>query len=190
MVGHTVFGTWQSHPIPPPSLHGGEGSSFPGLVPSNDRVNFESAMGVKPGDSGVVIRYQVDEFTHNWSAEQFVACSHICPGLTGKVLSLTHILLELGCEDYSFLDQAVADFEQGLVSILTNSPETPELDTSCMSLMPVHVRCLLGFSTWLLLFLIILNSSLLLALDLINCGTRLGLFLHLYLWIPRCWHLN
>ena len=46
------------------------------------------------------------------------------------MLSLTHYLLELGCEDYSFLDQAVADFEQGLDSILTDSIETPEFDTS------------------------------------------------------------
>ena len=38
--------------------------------------------------------------------------------------------LELGCEDYSFLDQAVADFEQGLDSILTDSIEAPELDMS------------------------------------------------------------
>ena len=44
--------------------------------------------------------------------------------------SLTHIPLEPGCEDYSFLEQAVADFEQGLDSILTNSLKTPELDTS------------------------------------------------------------
>ena len=32
----------ESHPIPPPSLHYGEGSSFPGLVPSGDTVNSES----------------------------------------------------------------------------------------------------------------------------------------------------
>ena len=93
-------------------------------------VNFESAMGIKPGDSGVVIVYQVDEFTHTWFAEQFVDHSHIYPGLTGKVSSLTHFPLEPGCEDYSFLDQAMADFEQDLDSILTDSLETPELDTS------------------------------------------------------------
>ena len=39
-------------------------------------------MGIKPCDSGVVIAYQVDEFTHNWSAEQFVAHSYIYPGFT------------------------------------------------------------------------------------------------------------
>ena len=130
MVGHTALGAWQSHPIPLPSLHGGDGSFFPGLVPSDDTVDPESAMGVKPGDCGMVIGYQVDEFTHAWSAEWFVAHSHIYPGFTGKVSSLTHFPLELDCEDYSFLDQAMADFEQGLDSILTNSLETPELDAS------------------------------------------------------------
>ena len=73
-------------------------------------VDSESVMGVKPGDSGVVIRYQVDEFTHTWSAEHFVAHSHIYPGFTGKVSSLTLFALEPGCEDYSFLNQAIADF--------------------------------------------------------------------------------
>ena len=107
----------------------GKGSSFPGLVPSNDTVNSESVMGIKPDDSDVVIGYQVNEFTCTWSAECFVACSHIYHGFTGKVSSLTHFPLKLGCEDYSFLDQAVADFEQGLHSILTNSLETAELDT-------------------------------------------------------------
>ena len=83
-------------------------------------------MGIKPGDSGVVIGYQVDGFTCTWSAERFVAHSHIYPGFTGKVSSLTHFPLEPGCEDYAFLDQAVADFKQGLDSILTDSLETPE----------------------------------------------------------------
>ena len=101
-----------------------------GLVPSNDMLNSESVMGIKPGDSNVGFGYQVDEFTHTWSAEQFVACSHIYPGFTGKVSSLSHFPLEPGCEDYSFLDQAMADFEQGLDSILTDSLETPKLDTS------------------------------------------------------------
>ena len=127
---YSLGGLAESHPIPPPSLHDGEGSSFPGLVPLDDMVDSESVMGIKPCDSSVVIGYQVDEFTHTWSAEQFVACSHIYPGFTGKVLSLTHFPLEPGCEDYAFLDQAVADCEQGLDSILTDSLETLELDTS------------------------------------------------------------
>ena len=74
-------------------------------------VDSEPVMGIKPGDSGVVIGYQVDEFTCTWSAEWFVACSHIYPEFTGKVSSLTHFPLEPGCEDYAFLDQAFADFE-------------------------------------------------------------------------------
>ena len=28
----------------------------------------ESVMDIKPGDSGVVVGYQVDEFIHTWSA--------------------------------------------------------------------------------------------------------------------------
>ena len=96
MVGHTALGAWQSHPIPMPSLHGGEGSSFPGLVPSDDTVDSESVMGIKLGDSGVVIWYQVDEFTCTWSAEWFVSHSPIYPGFTGKVSSLTHFPLETG----------------------------------------------------------------------------------------------
>ena len=120
----------ESHPIPPPSLHDGEWSSFPGLVPSDDAVNSDSVVGIKPGDSGVLIGYQVDEFTCTWSAEQFVAHSHIYPGFTGKVSSLTHFPLEPGCEYYAFLDQAVTDFKQGFDSILTDSLKKPELDTS------------------------------------------------------------
>ena len=78
----------------------------------------------------MVIGYQVDEFTCTWSAEWFVAHSHIYPLFTGNVSLLTHFPLEPDCEDFSFLDQAMTDFEQGLDSILTNSLETPELDTS------------------------------------------------------------
>ena len=74
---YSFGGLAESHLIPPPSLHGGEGCSFSGLVPSIDMVNSESAMGIKPGDSGMVIGYQVDDFASTWSTEQFVAHSHI-----------------------------------------------------------------------------------------------------------------
>ena len=47
----------------------------------------------------------------------------------GKVSLLTQLLLGPGSKDYSFQDQAMADFEQGLDFILTDSIETPELDT-------------------------------------------------------------
>ena len=117
MVGHTALEAWQrvTQSLCLPYMVGG--SSFPLLVPSNDTVDSASAMGIKPGDSGVMNGCQVDEFTHTWSVEQFVALSHIRHGFTGKVSSLTHFTLELGCENYSFLDQAVADFEQSLDSI-------------------------------------------------------------------------
>ena len=180
----------ESHPIPLPSLYDGEGSSFPCYMPSDDAVNSDSVMGIKPGDSSVVIGYQVDEFTCTWSAKQFVACSHIYPGFTGKVSSLTHFPLEPGCEGYAFLDQAVADFEQGLDSILTDSLETPKLILPWRSLIQLHLQSLLGFSTQLVPFLIIPSNSLLLPFGLVNCEARLGLFLPLCLWLPRCQHLN
>ena len=84
--------------------------------------------GIKPGDPGVMIGIQVDEFTCTWSAGWFIAHSQIYPGLVGKVSSLTHFPLAPGCGIISFLDQAVADSEQGLDSILTDSIESPELD--------------------------------------------------------------
>ena len=43
-----------SHPIPPPSIHGEEGS-FPGCVPLV--LNSESVVDIKPGNSGGVIGY-------------------------------------------------------------------------------------------------------------------------------------
>ena len=92
--------------------------------------NSDSVIGIQPGNSSVVIGYQVDDFTCTWSAEQFATHSHIYAGFTSNVSPLTHFPLEPGCEDYAFLDQAVADLEQGLDSILTDSLETPELDTS------------------------------------------------------------
>ena len=40
----------ENQPIPPSSLHGEEGSSFPGFVPFNDTVDSKSVVGIKPGD--------------------------------------------------------------------------------------------------------------------------------------------
>ena len=47
---YSLGGSVESHPIPVPYLHDGEGSSFPGLVPSDDVVNSNSVMGIKPGN--------------------------------------------------------------------------------------------------------------------------------------------
>ena len=93
-------------------------------------VNSKSVVRVKPGNSGVVIRYQVDEFVHPWLAEHFIASSHICPGFLGKVSTLTHFPLKPSHKDYSFFDQAVEDFVYGLDSILTDYIDTQELDAS------------------------------------------------------------
>ena len=68
-------------------------------------------VGIKPGDSGIVIGYQVDEFIHALYAEPFLACLHNYPLFMGKMSSLNHFPLEPMCEDYSFLDHIVADSE-------------------------------------------------------------------------------
>ena len=125
MVGHTTLRALQSHPISLPSLHGVDGSA-----PPIDTVNSKCVVGIKPGDSGVVIRYQVDDFTCTWSAECFIAWSHMYPSSTGKVPTLTHFPLKPDCDDYSFLDQAVEHFEHSLDSNLIDSHDTPELGAS------------------------------------------------------------
>ena len=56
---YSFRGLVDSHLIAPPSLHGGEGS-FSGSTPPDDIVDSKSMVGVKLGDSGVVIRYQAD----------------------------------------------------------------------------------------------------------------------------------
>ena len=56
MMGHTAVGNLaESKPIPLPSLHGGQGYSFPGLVLPNDAVDSESMVGIKTGDFGAGI---------------------------------------------------------------------------------------------------------------------------------------
>ena len=65
-----------------------------------------------------------------WLPEHFIAVSHIYPGFLGKLSTLTHFPLKLGCEDYSFLDQTVKDFKHGLDIILMDFVDTPKLDAS------------------------------------------------------------
>ena len=45
--------------------------------------------------------------------------------------------------------------------------------------MPLHLQYLLGFSTWLVPFMIILSCSLLLAFVLVNCGARVRVQIHI-----------
>ena len=94
---YSLGGSADSHLNPLPSLHGGERSSFPVLVPANDTNDSESVVDLEPVDSSVVIGYQVDEFSHTWLVEYFVAQSHIYPAFTSKMSSLTHLPLEPGC---------------------------------------------------------------------------------------------
>ena len=57
----SAFPTWQGEVF------------FPGGIPPDDSGNAESVMGIIPGDSGVVMGYQVDECIHTWSVKCFIA---------------------------------------------------------------------------------------------------------------------
>ena len=46
------------------------------------------------------------------------------------MLTLTQFPLEPGCEDYSFLDEAILDLEDGLDSTLSDPINTPEQEAS------------------------------------------------------------
>ena len=111
---------FNSHLVPPTSQHGGQESSHPVLLYPMTELT-PNLVGIKPCDSSVVIEYLVDKVNCTWPAEHFVTQSHIYPRLRHKVSTLPHILLEPWCDNYSFWDQAVAYFEHGLHSVLTDS---------------------------------------------------------------------
>ena len=101
------------------------------------------------------------------------------PGFIGKVSSLTNFLLVPGCEDYSFLDQAVENFEQSLDSILTGWTHQNWIH---------HLRSLIlllnqlqGSYSQLVPFLILLNCSLLPVSNLVSYGARLEHYFYLCL---------
>ena len=125
-AGACSFRCLVKSPNPSAFLHGGEGSYFPGSNQPSDTVNSESVVSIKPADSGMRIRYQIDAFTHIWLVEHFFAESHIYPGFMGKVAILHYFPFEPVSEDYSILDQVVENFEHGIDSILISS-----IDTRC-----------------------------------------------------------
>ena len=129
---YSFGGLAESHPIPLAVLHGGEGSSFHIWfhLMTQSTLNL---VGIKPGDSSVVIGYQVNEFACTWSAEWFVSCSHIYPGFTGKVSSLTHYPLEPGCEDYFFLDELLLTLNRAWIpSSLESRPNSTTSSSQCL----------------------------------------------------------
>ena len=70
---YSFGGSAEIHLISLPSLHGGEGSYFLGSAANSDTINSKSVVEINPGDSGMMIGYQVDEFTHTWSVEYLTA---------------------------------------------------------------------------------------------------------------------
>ena len=111
------------------------------------------------------------------------------PGFMGNVSSNTLFLLEAVCEEYLFLDQAVANLDNSMDSILTDSIETSVLDSSFDELDVVTSLVSSGFLHSVLL-LKLLKHSLLLVSDVLGYGSRLWHFIPVCLWPPRCQHLN
>ena len=67
----TLGGFADSHPIPQPPIHGRVRYSF--LIMLNPMAELTPlVVGIKPGDAGVVIGYQVDELTLTWLVKFFV----------------------------------------------------------------------------------------------------------------------
>ena len=60
-------------------------------------------VAIRPGDSHLMIGYQVDLLSPGW--QSFTVWSHLFDFM-GKVSTLTHFPLDPGCEDYCFLDHS------------------------------------------------------------------------------------
>ena len=87
MAGHTALGP--NGVTYSPTFPTWQGRYFLlGFVPPSDTVNSKSLVGNESGNSGVVIEYQSDEFTHTWWAKCSVARSDFYPGPMGKVSTL------------------------------------------------------------------------------------------------------
>ena len=71
-----------------------------------------------------------------------------------------------------------------------HSIKTPEFDTSLCEPDAITSSVSSGFLHSVHTISYTLNHNLLLALGVVSSGARLGPFLHLCLWIPRCQHLN
>ena len=72
LVEHTALGAWQRI-IQSPNLPFRLGKGLLSQVFFQlMTVNSKSVVDVKIGNSGMVIGYQIDEFTGTWSAEHFV----------------------------------------------------------------------------------------------------------------------
>ena len=101
-----------------------------------------------------------------------------------------HFPLEPGSKAYSILDQAVKDFEHGLVSIVTDCINTPELDASFYE---AHVMPPSLHSEFLHLISTICDNSRPQLAPSIKSGKlwcQLGHYLYLYHRLVKCQSLS
>ena len=99
---------------------------------------------------------------------------------------LTHFPLKPGCNDYSFLDQEVEDFEHGHDSILIDYVNTPELDASFDEDHSMASSVPSGFLHFISTISDHLDYSLFLASNVINYDAMLEHYFCLYSRQEKC----
>ena len=154
----SAFPTWQ------------EGSSFPGSVAPPDRIGTKSLVGIKPGDSYVVIRYQVAEL--------------LTPGCKSASLLNHFFWFHEQCFSINWLSTSTRvwgllifrpssqRFWSTFCFVLTYSIDLQNQMHPLMKLLLYLLQSPQGFYDWLVQFLIILDCSLLLASNLVNYGAK------------------
>ena len=97
-----------------------------------------------------------------------------------QALTLMNFPLESWCEDQPFLDHTVEDLSMVLILSSWTPINTSKLDAAFDKADAIPFQSLQNFCLWLVLLLIILDSSLLLASNLVRYGVRPGLYCYLY----------
>ena len=157
--GIQIWELKESCQIPMSSIYCGKGSSFLGFVPPNDMVNPNLWLALN-------LMIPV------WLADHFVAQLHIYPGVTGNLSTLTHFQLQEWYEDYSFWTRHLQTLSMVLIPSSLTLSEYQSRMHPLMILGPWPHQSLQDCCMQLVPFLIILNCSLLQALNLISYGIR------------------
>ena len=94
-LGIQLRGLGRESPNPPAFPTWWRALLYPDSALPDDMVSSESVVGIKLGNSGVVIEYQVDKLTCTWLAEHFITSSHIYPGFLGFHINQLPIQMRL-----------------------------------------------------------------------------------------------
>ena len=149
--------------------------SFPGFASPSDMVNSKCIVVIKPGNSSVVIWYQVDEFTltssveylllnHTFTLGRFEKCH------TNQLSTWTRVW------GIFFFGQSSWQLSMVLIPSLPSLSKHQNGIYPLMTLMLCLLQSFQGSYVQLVQFLIIVKCSLFLVSNLINYGARLGCY--------------